>query len=183
MLSFSSLKEAEYVLESLIATYTTVQDLEDAVAVLGASTFPIEQISVIARALDSHTQVHGFATSGFLNRKPLGAETWFEGVFSMLIGAAFIWLPRFGQIVVAGPLSDSLQKEFSKKSADSIEHPLGSLMQRGIPLKNILFYEASIQKGDFLLLIQGNHEQVKEVADLLFTTNKGTLNLYGLLNA
>ncbi len=168
-------------LQSLIATYQTVQDLEDAVATLAASTFPIEQISVIARDLDSHTQVHGFATSGFLNRTPLGAETWFEGVFSMLIGAAFIWLPRFGQIVVAGPLSDSLQKEFSKKNADSIEHPLGSLIQWGIPLKNILFYEASIQKGDFLLLIQGGHEQVKETEHLILTTNKGAFNLYGLL--
>jgi hypothetical protein len=169
------------VFESVIVTYKTVQDLEEAVGVLAASNFPIEQISVVAKDLDSQTQVHAFATSGFINRAPIGKEMWLEGVFSMLIGAAFFWTPKFGQVIIVGPLAEILLTEFAADANRINEHPLASLANWSVPIKNIAHYENLIKKGEFLLITHGHHEQVMTSKCLLDITKISRLDPYCLL--
>ena len=165
-------------LESVIATYKTVPQLEDALVALSGSDFPLEQISVITKSLVGARRVHAFATSGFRTLSDEGVGL--NGVFSTLIGAAFVWLPPAAQFVVVGPLAAALLEGMDEPQITATYHPLTPLVGWGVPEDRIAPFERLIQQGDSLLVLRGSQEQVAKVTWLLRCTEGAAVQACGL---
>ena len=48
----------------MVGTFATLQRAEHATEQFAKSSFPLEQLSVVAKSLESERQVHGLVTSG-----------------------------------------------------------------------------------------------------------------------
>jgi hypothetical protein len=163
----------------VIGVYADLSHAEDAVRTLGNGGFPIRQISVVAQDLQSEKQVHGYVTTGDLAKG--GAETgaWVGGLFGILIGAAFIWVPGFGPLLVAGPLAAMLLGGIEGALAGAAGGGLmGALVGWGVSDKHILKYEEHVKGGKYLVIAHGADDQVSAARDILQHTGAEEVNLH-----
>jgi hypothetical protein len=65
-------------------------------------------VSIVSQNLEGEKQVHGYITTGDVAEKGAVTGAWVGGIFGLLIGAAFIWVPGFGPLLVAGPLAAAI---------------------------------------------------------------------------
>ena len=93
---------------SVVAVYSSVDHAEEAVQALARGGFPVDKVSIIAQDLGSEKKVHGFVTSCDVAKSAAGTGAWVGGIFGLLVGAAFLWVPGVGPLVVAGSLTAAL---------------------------------------------------------------------------
>jgi hypothetical protein len=89
-------------------------------------------------------------------------------MWNTLQGDAFMNVPAFGSVLIAGPLAQSVTAAWS--NLDTFENltPLGvSLHRMGIPKESIAEYLAALQGGSFLLVFLANPEKVAGARKLL----------------
>lgn len=162
--------------ESVVGTYKSMKEAETAVKKLTDSSFPIEQISIVAKNLESEKELHGFVTRGDVARSSAGTGAWVGGLFGVLIGAAFLWVPGVGPLIVAGPLSTALlgglQGAAVGAGAGSL---LGVLAGWSVKKKHILKYEEKVKGGSYLVVAHGEADEVAEAQKLLATTQAESL--------
>jgi len=91
---------------SVVGIYHSMAQAEEAVHKLDRAGFPVKHISIVTQNLASDKTTHGFITSGDdLTARGAVAGAWIGGLFSLLMGAAFLWLPGFGPLLVVGRLA------------------------------------------------------------------------------
>lgn len=157
---------------SVIGSFPTMRAAEDALERLAEGVFPIEQISMIARDLESERHVHGFATTGDVARQGAGAGAWLGGLFGVLIGAAFVWVPGFGPLIVAGPLAAALLGGVEHAAGGEL---LGALAGWGVSEQDVARYEDEVRRGRYLLVAHGSSEQVAYAREVLGEGGRGDL--------
>jgi hypothetical protein len=91
--------------QSVIGVYDTMSKAEEVIGALNSGGFPIKQVSITAQNLESEKEIHGFVTAGDVAKSGAGTGAWLGGLFGLLAGAAFIWVPGFGPLIVAGSLA------------------------------------------------------------------------------
>lgn len=164
---------------SVVGIFNSLGDAEDAVDSLGEGHFPIRQVSVVAQDLSTERQVHGYITTGDIAKTGASAGAWMGGLFGVLLGAAFIWVPGFGPLVVAGPLAASLIGGVEGAIAGAAGGGLlGVLFGWGISKEHILKYEEIVKGGKYLVIANGTEEQVRQAHAILDKTQSETVNLH-----
>lgn len=162
--------------ESVVGTYKSMSEAEGAVKKLADSSFPIEQISIVAQNLESEKEVHGFVTRGDVARSGAGTGAWVGGFFGILVGAAFLWVPGVGPLIVAGPLSAALLGGLEGAAVGAgAGGLLGVLGGWGVKKKHILKYEEKVKGGSYLVVAHGTAGEVAEAQKLLATTEAESL--------
>jgi hypothetical protein len=86
---------------------------------------------------------------------------------SVLIGAAFLWVPGFGPLLVVGRLAALLLA--------GVE---GALANWGIAEEHILDYEKRLREGKHLVIAYGTAEEVARAHDILQGTTAGALRAH-----
>jgi len=138
-----------------------------------------QQVSIVAQDLESERQVHGFVTAGDVAKSGAGTGAWVGGLFGLLIGAAFVWVPGFGPLLVAGPLAAMLLGGIEGAVAGAAGGGvLGALFGWGISKKHILKYEEVVKGGKYLVIANGSEDEVKKAHSILDQTNADELNLH-----
>src|SRR5580692_13154851 len=156
---------------SIVVVYTTLDDAEAAVKKLGEGGFPIQHVSIIAKDLGSEKKVHGFVTSCDVAKSAARTGAWVGGIFGLLAGAAFVWVPGVGPLIVAGSLASALLGGLEGAAAGAaLTGTLGWLASLGISKQHILKYEESIRAGKYLLIVHGTPDEVAKAEQIL----KGT---------
>ncbi|MGH3842368.1 MAG: general stress protein [Pseudonocardiaceae bacterium] len=61
---------------------------------------PAEQVSIVGQDLHSETHVHGFVTTGDVAKTGAKTGAWVGGLFGVLTGAALLFVPGVGALVV-----------------------------------------------------------------------------------
>lgn len=157
---------------SVICLYPNVDAAEEAVQKLGAGGFPLQQVSIITKDLVSEKKVHGFVTSCDVAKASAGMGAWVGGIFGLLAGAALIWVPGVGPLVVAGSLTAALLGAAEGAiTGAAVSGFLGWLTALGISQQHILKYEESIKAGRALVVAHGTPEQVGKASTILETTS------------
>jgi uncharacterized membrane protein len=152
---------------------------EDAVRALDQGGFPIEQISVVAQDLQSEKQVHGYVTAGDLAKGGATTGAWMGGLFGLLVGAAFIWVPGFGPLLVAGPLAAMLLGGIEGALAGAAGGGvMGALMGWGVSNKHILKYEEHVKGGKYLVIAHGTNDQVMQAREIFNHTDVEEVNVH-----
>lgn len=93
---------------SAIAVFAHIDEAEHAVQQLGVGGFPLEQVSIVTKDLGTEKKVHGFVTACDVANASAQTGAWMGGIFGLLVGAAFLWVPGVGPLVVAGSMTAAL---------------------------------------------------------------------------
>jgi hypothetical protein len=165
--------------KGIIGVYDSLSKAKDAVHQLGRGGFPIKQVSVLVQSLEDESQVHGYITAGNAARAGGCKDIWAGGLFEPLAGAAFLWMPGFGSLLVAGPLAVKLLDSVERTLAAS-EHGdvLGILAAWGVPWRHIVQYEQDLKAAKCLVVAHGNAAEGARAIDILEATGPDELRFY-----
>ena len=150
--------------ESVIGVYPSMTDAEATVRALRRGGFPIAQVSIVARGLESERDLQGFITTGDVAK----TGAWVGGIFGLLAGAAFLWVPVVGPLVVAGPLATALLGAVEGGAIGAAGGGLlGSLVGWGVSRNDVLKFEEHLKAGKFLVIAHGSAAEIARARDLL----------------
>jgi uncharacterized membrane protein len=165
--------------QSVIAVYDSMAKAEHAVHELDASEFPIQQVSIVGQNLEGEKQVHGYITTGDVAEKGAVTGAWVGGIFGLLIGAAFIWVPGFGPLLVAGPLAAALLGGIEGTVLGAAGGGvLGALAGWNVEAEHIIKYEGHVKDGKMLVIAHGTFQEVLEARDALRSTDAESVELH-----
>ena len=165
--------------QAVVGIYGHLDVAEAAVKTLGEGGFPIDHVSIIAKDLGSEKKVHGFVTSCDVAKSAARTGAWVGGIFGLLVGAAFLWVPGVGPLIVAGSLASAMLGGVEGAVAGAATAGvLGWLTSLGISRQHILKYEESVKAGKYLLIAHGPPEEVKKAQAVLAQTGAAELNAH-----
>lgn len=165
--------------QSIAGIYNSMHAAEEALAHLDERHFPLDKVSILAQNLESEKQVHGYVTMGDVAADSAITGAWVGGLFGMLIGAAFIWVPGFGPLLVAGPFAAALLGGLEGAAFGAAGAGLlGALVGWGVSKKHVLKYEESLRGGKYLLIIHGMPEEIEQAQAILKETDVVELNVH-----
>ncbi|WP_045235124.1 general stress protein [Deinococcus pimensis] len=164
---------------SVAAVYDSLAKAERAVRTLDAAGFPIRQVSIVARNFENEREVQGYVTTGDVARDGAVSGAWTGGIFGLLLGSAFLWVPAFGPLVVLGALATTLVGGIGGAAVGAATGGvLGALAGLGISRQHIVKYERAVQAGQFLLIAHGDALSVQDAYRVLEGTHAAELTLH-----
>src|SRR5262245_36765778 len=165
---------------SVVAIFPHIDQAEEAVQKLGQGGFPIQHVSIIAKDLGTEKKIHGFVTSCDVAKGSARTGAWVGGIFGLLVGAAFLWVPGVGPLIVAGSLSSALLGGVEGAVAGAaVSGVFGWLASLGISKQHILKYEESVKAGQYLVIAHGSPDDAKKARGILAETRPAELNFHG----
>ena len=160
--------------QSVIGTYDKMEAAENAIRALDRGGFPIKQVSIIGQDLQSERDVHGFVTTGDVAKSGAGVGAWVGGIFGLLVGAAVLFVPGFGPLIVAGPVAawllGGIEGAIVGAAGGGI---LGGLIGLGVSRDHVVKYEEEVKAGHYLLVAHGSAEEVTRAQRILDGTGAG----------
>lgn len=163
-------------INTVIGVFADHQAAEDAVRQLGDSGFPITQVSIVASDLQTTETVQGYITTGDVAKGGAKTGAWVGGIFGLLTGAAFIWVPGFGPLIAAGSLAAALIGGLEGAAGGAgIGALVGALAGLGISKNKALKYSEDVRVGKYLLLAHGTEEQIGKAKQVLETCDCETM--------
>jgi hypothetical protein len=136
----------------------------------------MKKLSIIGR--DFHTDEHVVGYYNIGERMQVWGKTgaFWGGLWGLLFGSAFFWVPGIGPLLVAGPLVSwiigALEGAILVGGLSAIGAGLYSL---GIPKDSILRYETALRTGKFVLIAHGSIEDTNHAKAILNHTMPETL--------
>jgi hypothetical protein len=164
---------------SVVAIYDRMREAEIAIHTLNESNYPVNQISIVSRDLESEKQVHGFITAGDVAKSGASTGAWVGGLFGILVGAAFLWIPGFGPLMVAGPFAAILLGGAEGVLTGAVGGGLlGTLIGWGVSKKHIIKYEERLKGGKYLVIAHGSAEEVEKAHSILEGTESNEIGMH-----
>jgi hypothetical protein len=151
-----------------IAVFNTHGEAENAVKELQKSGFDMKKLSIVGKDYHTEEQVVGYYNNGdrMMYWGKMGA--FWGGIWGVLFGAAFFWVPGIGPLVVAGPLISAIVGGLEGAVAIGGLSALGAgLYGIGVPKDSIINYESSIKADKFLLVVHGSGDELTTAKDIL----------------
>jgi len=100
-----------------------------------------------------------------------GIGAFWGGLWGLLMGAAFFWVPGFGPIAVAGPFIHLLIAALEGAAVVGGISALGAaLASIGIPKDRVLKFESSLKADKYLLIAHGSAEEVERARSIMQRT-------------
>ncbi len=154
--------------ESIVAVYTSHTAAEAAVKELQQSGFDMKKLSIVGR--DYHTDEHvvGYYNAGDRMKYWGKQGAFWGGLWGVLFGSAFFWIPGLGPLLVAGPLVSLIVGALEGAVVVGGVSAIGAgLYSLGIPKDSILNCETAIKTGKFLLIAHGSPEETVRAKEII----------------
>ncbi|MBV8540363.1 MAG: hypothetical protein JO063_02115 [Pseudonocardiales bacterium] len=135
--------------DAVVGVYESMKDAEEAVRTLLEQGVPAEQVSIVGQDLHSETQVHGFVTTGDVAKTGAKSGAWVGGLFGVLTGAALLFVPGVGALVVLGPLAAGALAAAEGAAAGG---GVGAVLGHFIAKKHVPKYSRHLEAGSYLVL-------------------------------
>src|SRR5262245_54554541 len=166
--------------QSVVGVYKTMDEAEQAARALDSAKFPINQVTLVTKDISTEKKVHGYVTACDVSKQGAKTGAWLGGIFGLLVGAAFMWVPGVGPVIVAGSLSAALLGGVEGAVAGSaLGGILSGLAAWGISKQHILKYEEIGRAGKFLVVAHGSADNVKKAQSILAGTGPSELTAHG----
>jgi hypothetical protein len=157
---------------SAVAVFRTLSEAERAVRTLLDHGFSKEQVSIISRHLEGDRLVHGFSSD-----TATVAGGLVGGIFGILLGSAFVWLPEFGPLIVMGSIAAEILGGFEGAVVGgAVAGALGWLTNLSISEAKIARYESLLKDGSILVVAHGDADTVDKAAEVLATCSADELD-------
>ncbi len=164
---------------SFVAVYPSHMAVQVATKKLKASGFDMKKLSIVGRGNKTENQVVAFSNTG--DRMTAWGKTgaFWGGVWGLLFGAAFFWIPGFGELLIAGPLvSGIVGAQEGAIVVGCLSAIAGGLCSFGIPRDSVSKYETAIKEGKFVLIAHGTIDDTNRAKEILKSTNPESVNLH-----
>src|SRR5579863_5525231 len=162
---------------AVIAVYDNHSAAENAVKELQRSGFDMKKLSVVGKDVHTEERVVGYYNADDRMKYWGKMGAFWGGLWGLLFGAAFFWLPGVGPLLVAGPLAawivGALEGAVVVGGLSAVGAGLYSI---GIPKDSILKYETAIKTDKFLLVAHGTAAEAAKAREILGTTAPSELN-------
>jgi uncharacterized membrane protein len=156
---------------SVVAIYPSHTAAEAAIKELQKTGYDLKKLSIVGR--DYHTDEHVVGYYNVGDRMKAWGKTgaFWGGVWGLLFGSAFFWIPGLGPLLVAGPLVAWMVGALEGAAVVGGLSALGAgLYSLGIPKDSIVQYETELTAGKFVLLAHGSVDDVAHAKDILTRT-------------
>lgn len=152
----------------IVAVFDWTDRAEAAVETLQAAGFDPRKLSIVAKDDHSGERLLGWASSGgrtrFWGRL---APTW-DRLAQRLPGAAAMFVPFIGHLVVLGPLAGWLTEDEPRHGSPEGATRLWRLLARvGVPSQDGIALESALREYDFMLVAAGTREDAWSARRLL----------------
>jgi len=166
---------------AVIAVYETHSGAESAVKELQKSGFDMKKLSVVGKDYHTDEQVVGYYNAGDRMKYWGRMGAFWGGLWGLLFGAAFFWVPGVGPLLVGGPLVawivGALEGAVVVGGLSAVGAGLYSI---GIPKDSVLKYETAIKTDKYLLVAHGTAAEAAQARDILSATGPSELNQHTL---
>ncbi len=156
---------------SCIAIYNNHTEAEKAIKELKKSGFDMKKLSIVGKDYHTEEDVVGYYNTGdrMKNWGKLGA--FWGGIWGLLFGSAFFFIPGIGPLVVGGPLVSWIVGALEGAAIVGGMSALGAgLFSIGIPKDSIIEYETAIKSDKFMVVAHGVPEDIENAKNILATT-------------
>ncbi len=153
---------------SCVSIYPTHQATEQALGELRKAGVDLRQVSIASKGYHSEAHPIGFYNVGDrICYWGVQGDFW-AGLWGLLSGAAFFWVPGFGPLAAAGPLVASLMCGLEGVAIGGGFSVLGAaLYSMGISRDSISQYEQAVKAEQFLLIVHGDRSDVEQACEIL----------------
>jgi hypothetical protein len=155
--------------EMVVGIFDSHEQAERAVHKLIEAGVPAGHISIVAEHLQVREQPEGFITTGDMARDTAGIGAWTGGLFGLLAGAAFLWIPGLGPLIVLGPLAGAALGALEGGAVGGL---LGAILGRQLEKDRVMKYEVALQGGKYLVTVHGSPQEI-ETARRVMGENQG----------
>ncbi|MCB9072270.1 MAG: permease [Bdellovibrionaceae bacterium] len=154
--------------DACVAVFNSHESAERAIKELQISGFDMKKLSIVGKGYETEENVMGYYNMGDRVKFWGGQGAFWGGVWGLFFSSAFMMIPGFGQVIIAGPFVSALigvlEGAVVVGGLSSIGAALYSL---GIPRNSVLRYEAAIKANKYLLAAHGTAEEVKKARSIL----------------
>jgi hypothetical protein len=162
---------------SVVAIYPSHTAAEVAIKELQQADFDMKKLSIIGR--DYHTDEHvvGYYNTGDRMKAWGKTGAFWVGLWCLLFGSAFFWIPGLGPLLVGGPLVVMIVGALESAAVVGGLSALGAgLFSMGIPKDSVVRYETALKTGKFVLIAHGSTEDLARARKILDLTKPETLD-------
>jgi len=153
---------------SVVAIFESHNQAEDAVRELQKDGFDMKKLSIVGKDYHSDEHVVGYYNIGDRMMYWGKCGAFWGGLWGMLFGSAFFFIPGIGPLLVAGPLVTWIVGALEGAVVMGGISALGAaLVSIGIPENSVLQYEAELKAGKFLLVLQATPQEVERAKECL----------------
>ncbi|MCA9148469.1 MAG: general stress protein [Planctomycetales bacterium] len=163
--------------DAIVAVYNTHTQAEDAIKQLERAGFDLKQLSIVGR--DYHTEDHvvGYYNAGQRMKYWGKLGAFWGGIWGLLFGAAFFWVPGVGPLIVAGPLAAAIVGALENAAVlGGVSALAAGLVSLGIPKDSVLQYETDLRAGKYVLIVHGTPADVLHAKDIVDATTTERLD-------
>jgi hypothetical protein len=153
---------------AVIAVFDSHERAEEIVKDLQRSGFDMKKLSIIGKGFHSEEQPVGFYTTGERVKFWGGTGALWGGLWGLLVGAAFFWIPGVGPLAVGGPLVAILVGALEGAVVVGGLSAFGAaLYSLGVPKESILQYETAVKADKFLVIAHGDAAEVERARSIM----------------
>jgi hypothetical protein len=150
--------------KAIIGVFDDFDAAQAAVERLAAAGFPVDRISIIGKDLQSETRISGYVTLGDIAGPSAATGAWVGGLFGLLAGSAFLFIPGAGPLIVLGPLAGAA---IGAGQGALVGGAVGAVLGHFVSRKHLPKYEELVRAGKYLLVVYGTEEEVARAQTLL----------------
>jgi hypothetical protein len=155
---------------AVIAVYDTHAAADGAVKELQKAGFDMKKLSVVGKDYHTDEQVVGYYNAGERMKHWGKLGAFWGGLWGLLFGAAFFWVPGIGPVLVGGPLVAWIVAALEGAAVVGGLSAIGAgLYSLGIPKDSIVLYEAAVKAGNYVVVAHGTVDEAAKVRNILST--------------
>jgi len=147
-----------------VGIFHTHDQAEQAVHRLIDAGVPADHISILTQGLELKEQVQGYVTTGDVARETAGVGAWTGGLFGLLAGTAFLWVPALGPLIILGPLAGAA---IGALEGGAIGGLLGAILGKQMEKDRVPKIQAALQGGKFVVVVHDSAQELEMVRRIM----------------
>ncbi|HEY3323676.1 MAG TPA: general stress protein [Planctomycetota bacterium] len=157
---------------SVVAVYDTHTKAEVAIKELQRAGFDMKKLSIVGKDYRTEENVIGFYNVGDRMKVWGKLGAFWGGLWGLLFGTAFLFVPGVGPVLIFGPLAGWIIAGLEGAMVVGGLSALGAgLYSIGIPKDSILNYENQIKQGKFVIVAHGTAEDIAMAQNIIAMTH------------
>ena len=153
---------------AMVAVYNSHVEAEAGIKELQKAGFAMKKLSIVGKDYHSDESVVGYYNTGDRIKYWGKLGAFWGGIWGLLFGSAFLMIPGFGPILVAGPLVAWLVGALEGAVVVGGLSAIGAaLYSIGIPKDSVVKYETAIKAGKYVIVAHGTADEVANAKKII----------------
>jgi hypothetical protein len=166
-------------MNSAVAVYDRHDQAEAAIKELQRAGFNMKQLSIVGKNYHTDEHVVGYYNTGDRMEYWGKLGAFWGGLWGVLFGSAFFFIPGIGPLMFAGPLVTWIVGALEGAVVVGGLSALGAgLYSIGIPKDSIITYETAVRSDKFLVIAHGTSNEVTHAQQILSSTSSSDTQLH-----